>query len=81
MAKVKITKNDITTGNVEMPDGYKISKFKTHQEIIDELRLEADRLEAELGDEPSNEELVEHGMMNHPYYQTLNEIEYLRKQL
>ncbi len=80
MSKIKITKIDITTDNVEMPEGYRIGKYKTQKDIKDETLAEADRLEAGLGTEPSDEELIDYGKSDHPYYQTLNEIEQLRNQ-
>lgn len=78
MAKVKLTKNDITTDNVELPEGYKITKYKTNDELIAENLVEADRLEAGLGNEPADQELIELGKIDHPYYQTISEIERLR---
>lgn len=77
--KIKITKDDITTGNVELPDGYKIEKFKTKDEISAENLAAANELEASLGEEPSDDELIIEGKMCHPYYTTLKEIEHLRK--
>ncbi len=79
MAKVKVTKKDIIDDNVEMPDGYKIIKYKTKDEIDAENSARADELEAGLGDAPDDVDLINYAKQDHPYYQTLEEIEDLRK--
>ena len=79
--KIKITKEDILSDNVELPEGYKFEKYKTKQEIKDEIQARIDELESGIGEKPKDQELMEHGEMNHPYYQTLEEIEYLKEEL
>ena len=79
--KIKLTKEDIITNNVEMPEGYRITKYKTQKEIKDEMLLEADMLEDTIGNKPTDAELLKYAKLDHPYYQTLKEIERLREQL
>jgi hypothetical protein len=79
--KIKITKEDILSDNVELPEGYKFEKYKTKQEIKDEIQAQIDELESGLGEKPKDKELIEHGIMNHPYYQTLVFIEELKEEL
>ena len=81
MDKIKITKDDILGDLVEMPEGYRIEKYKTQGEIKDENLARADDLEANLGQAPDVEDLVNYAKLDHPYYQTLKEIEQLRKQI
>lgn len=79
--KIKITKDDIESGVVEMPEGYKIEKYKTPQDVKDEIKTQIDELEATLGEGPLDDELIEFGKMNHPYYQDVMLIEVLKEQL
>jgi len=76
--KIKITKDDIEAGTVEMPDGYKIAKYKTKDELDAELLVQINNLEAGLGTEPSTFELLDYAKLDHPYYQILEEIKRLR---
>lgn len=79
--KIKITKDDIESGAVEMPDGYKIEKYKTKDELDAEMLVLADEIEASIGEAPDEKDLVEYAKLVHPYYQSLIEIAFLRKQL
>jgi len=74
--KIIISKDDIK--NLSLPEGYEIvKKPDPNQAILDEIA----RLEEQLAQmsEPTMEELIEFGKMFHPYYQTINQINELRK--
>lgn len=77
--KIKITKNDIDAGIIEMPDGYKIEKYKTKDELDDEIKAKIKELESEK--EPDDNELIDYGKIDHPYYRNLELIEQLKKEL
>ena len=79
--KIKITKEDILTDNVELPEGYKFEKYKTKDELDAEMLAKIDELEFLLGEKPDNKELIEYGKIFHHYYQTLDDIGWLREQL
>ena len=67
-------------GNLIVPDGWELYKVPTKQERI---QAEITRLEKELEGmkEPTREELIEEGKMMHPYFYTLEQLEYYKSQL
>lgn len=81
LKKIKITKEDIELDNVELPEGYEFKKYKTKQELKDEIQAEINRLESRLGEKPKDKELIDYGKLDHPYYQDLLQIGYLEEQL
>jgi len=81
MAKVKVTKDDIKNNNVELPEGYRIAKYKTQKELNDELLVTIGNLEAENDIVPSDNELIDFAKLDHPYYRNLELIEQLKKEL
>ena len=78
---IEITKDQIDKDEVSLPDGYKIVTYKTKENIDAEKQAEIDFLASQLGEEPSDIELIELGKMGHPYYMDLTRIEILREEL
>jgi len=71
--------------NIELPEGYKIVRDYeavpiTKQEQIDDLLLQKSQL-PELGQEPTEQELVEMGRASHPYYMIKMQYDMIDSQL
>ena len=66
-------------GNYIVPDGFEIYKTPTKEEQMQPILDEIARIEAMV--EPSNEELIEWGKINHPYYHDRQMLVFLRDEL
>jgi hypothetical protein len=69
--KIKITKEQIEAGKLELPDGYELKKVKTKMEIRLEVQTLLDVLLLNQGTEPSDEEIRDAAKAGicHPYYE------------
>lgn len=67
-------------GNIIIPEGFEIY-IKEDPEIKRQEKIE--ELEKELlnWDEPTEQELIEEGKINHPYYMLLRDLEMLKNKL
>ena len=75
LASLEVDEN----GNYIVPEGFEIYRVPTKQEKIAELQEKLDKIE--LGEEPSDDELIELGKMQHPYYMLLQEREMLQREI
>ena len=66
-------------GNYIVPDGYEIYKTPTKEEQMQPILDEIARIEAMV--EPTDEELIEWGKINHPYYHDWQMLVFLRDEI
>lgn len=78
--KIRVTKEDIESGNVELPEGYEFKKVKTREDRIRERIAEIEE-ELKGWKEPTTKELIAEGRMMHPYYMLNEELYWLREEV
>ena len=66
-------------GNYIVPDGFEIYRTATKEEQIQPILDEIAKIEAMV--EPTDEELIEWGKINHPYYHDRQMLVFLRDEL
>ena len=66
-------------GNYIVPDGFEIYRIPTKEEQMQPILDEIARIEAMV--EPTDEELIEWGKINHPYYHDRQMLIFLRDEL
>ena len=81
MANIIITLEQIK--DLVLPEGYIVIKIKTKMEKDKEIEDEIKDLEKDLGDIPTDEELIiaAKNLVIHPYYEILSRIESLNNEL
>lgn len=83
MAKIIITKKDIETDNVELPEEYNFSIKATRAMLLNSINKAINDVNSMQGVRPSNEELIKSAKTEkaHPYYEAQIRLDYLNNLL